>query len=59
MYVFRLDFCKESDDLKNKGTLFHSLGAATEKALSPGETGWEKGTVGTFLEDDLRTGGGL
>lgn len=48
-----------SIDLKNKGTLFHSLGAATEKALSPGETDWEKGTVGTFLEDDLRTGGGL
>ena len=32
MYVFRLE---ESDDRKNKGKLFQSLGAATEKALSP------------------------
>ena len=61
MYIFRLDlkFCEESDDLKNKGKLFQSLGAATVKALSPWETDWEKGTVGTFLEDDLRTRGGL
>ena len=40
MYVFRLDlkFCEESDDLKNKGKLFQSLGAAMVKALSPRET---------------------